>query len=406
MTKRFRFLYPALIGGPVLLVGLSGCVSAPASIGKRVAEIPAVAGFSDVDAAIASGVAAGKYPGAVYLIAKGGKIIHYGAVGAAIVETKSPMRMDSVFRLMSMTKPVTAVAALLLVDDRKIALDDPVSHYLPEFVGYGAAKKTDPSTVTIRQLLTHTSGIGFGSIARPGETLAERVQKIASKPLPTAAGQKWQYSGYDGLDVVARIVEVVSRQPYDRFVKQRIFDPLEMEDTAYSLTVEQQTRLVGLYAATNGKITISAPPLPPTTYAGGGAGLFSTGPDYIRFAQMLSQRGKLGSVRILSSASVAELSKIQLLSGFPDLQPGLAFGLGVRVVGDPVALKSPLPSGAYGWSGAWGTHFWVDPSRRLSAVWMINTTTAGGAGSVDALTFERLVMHACATDKRCNRIMH
>lgn len=387
----------AAVAGGCILYSLTSCNLVPPNSARTAAvAVEIVNSYSGLDATIASRVAAGRYPGAVYLISKGDRVIHQGAVGLADTDKNAPIGMDSIFRLMSMTKPVTAVAAMILVDDRKIALDDQLGHYLSEFAG---------SAITIRQLLTHTSGIGFGSIAVPGENLADRVRKIASKPLPTPAGTKWQYSGYDGLDVVARLVEVVSGEPYDRFVKSHIFDPLGMKDTTYSLTPEQEARLVGLYAAKDGKISASSPPLPPITHPSGGAGLYSTGPDYMRFAEMLAQGGKLGKVRILSRSSVSEISRTQLPAGFPDLQPGLAFGLGMRVVGDPVALKSPLPAGAYGWSGAWGTHFWVDPSRQLAAVWMINITTAGGAGSVDALDFEKLVMDSCAKDERCNRVL-
>ncbi|HET9161544.1 MAG TPA: serine hydrolase domain-containing protein [Caulobacteraceae bacterium] len=366
----------------------------------RPATGASAAGLNSLDAELAKGVASGRYPGAVFIVANDKAVLHQGAIGEGDVERHTPMRPDTIFRLMSMTKPVTTVAAMILVDEDKLKLDDPVSKYLPEFQGFAPGGPP----LTIRHLLTHTGGLGFGSIPSPGApapTLAGRVKEIAARPSPAPVGQRWTYSGLDGLDIVARVVEVISGEPYERFLKRRIFDPLGMKDTTYVLSAEQKRRLVGLYAPKAGGFEASSSPLADLGYPSGSANLYTTGPDFARLAQMLAGGGVYKGVRVLSSAAVRQMSSPQLPLGYPGLQPGLSWGLGMRRVADPALLKSSLPLGAYGWSGAFGTHFWVDPKTRLVAVWMINLTTAGGAGSPDALAFENAVVKACRSDRRC-----
>ena len=340
----------------------------------------------------------GCYPGAVFAVARGSRVLELSAVGIANIDTKASMRTDSIFRQMSSTKPITAALAMMLVEEGKLKLDAPVSATLSEFATFGVP---GGPPLTLRHLLTHTSGIGFGSIPTTPTTLAERARNIATRSVTARAGKDWAYSGYDGPDVVARMVEVAAGEPFDRFAKRRLFDPLGMKDTTWALTPAQEQRLVGLYAAKNGSVAHTAALLPPTLYPSGGAGLCSTVPDYLRFVQMLAGNGTLDRVRVLSSASVEEMRRKQLPAGFPGLPPGNAAGLLMRYVDDPTAAKSPLPAGAYGWSGAYGTHFWIDPTTGLAAVWMINLTTAGGAGSPDALEFEQMVTRACQADSRC-----
>lgn len=340
----------------------------------------------------------GRYPGAVFAVAHREQVLDLSALGVADIDTKAPMRPDAVFRLMSMTKPVTAVAAMILVEEGKLPLDGPVSSVLPEFTAFGVP---GAPPMTLRHLLTHTSGIGFGTLPMKPATLAGRVRETADRSIDVPTGTVWAYSGVEGGDVVARMIEVAAGEPYDRFLQRRLFDPLGMKDTTYNLSPAQEQRLVGLYAAEGGKVTHAAPMLPQPTYPSGGAGLYSTAGDYLRFVQMLAGDGALGKVRILKPTSVEEIRRQQLPAGQFGLPPGLAWGLMVRHIADPAAVKSPLNAGAFGWSGAYGTHFWIDPKTGVSAVWMVNLTTAGGASSVDALDFEQMVMAACRIDHRC-----
>lgn len=385
---------------PVLLVSLAislGGLTACAATGSSV-PVASTPGLGALPAQVAGRIESGRYPGAVFAVARGDRLLTLQAVGVANLESGAPMRPDSIFRMMSMTKPVTAVATMILVQEGKLDLDAPVSRYLPEFSAFGVE---GAPPLTLRRLLTHTSGIGFGKIPAGKTTLAEQAREIAARKMRTPVGASWAYSGVNGPDVVARVVEVVAGEPYQAFVKRRIFDPLGMIDTTYSLTPQQEARLVGLYEAKDGKINPATPPLPPAQYPSGGAGLFSTAADYIRLAEMLAADGERDGVRILSPASVAELRKEQLAPDFPGLPTGIGSALLMRRVVDPAAAKSPLPAGAYGWSGAYGTHFWVDPASGVSAVWMINLSNAGGAGSADALDFEGLATAACNADRKC-----
>lgn len=390
-SKRSLWKLALVVPISFALLGAGGCASV-AGAGAPAADLGGLSGE------VNQRVEKGRYPGAVYAVAKGERTLALQALGKADITTRAPMRPDSIFRLMSMTKPVTAVATMILVEEGMLDLDAPVSRYLPEFSTFGVEGAPQ---LTLRHLLTHTSGIGFGKIPTKTPTLAERAREIATRKMPMPVGESWAYSGVDGPDVVARVIEVVAGEPYGGFVKRRIFDPLGMVDTTYALTAQQQARLVGLYQAKDGVIDKGVAPFPEFAYASGGAGLYSTVPDFMRFSQMLAGGGKRGSVQILTTRSVEELGKSQLPPGFKGLPPGIGAGLLMRVVVDPAAAGSPLPAGAFGWSGAYGTHFWIEPSSGVSAVWMINLTNAGGAGSPDALDFERLVEEACSADRRC-----
>lgn len=343
-------------------------------------------------------VAAGRYPGAVFAVAHGDKLLVLDAVGTSDLATRTPMRSDTIFRTMSMTKPFTAAAAMILVEEGKLALDDPIGTVLPEFAGYGASPA---SAITLRQLLTHTSGLDKDEYPVPLMSLQQRVKATAAKPVAAPAGSRWAYSGILGPDVIARMIEVAAKEPFEHFVKRRIFDPLAMKDTGWQLTPSQGERLTGLYQAEGGKIQqVPMLAIVPDQPAGG-YGVYSTAPDYLRFALMLAGDGSLNGVRVLSEASVKEMRSAQVPLGFPGLPPGLEGGFLMRRIGDPVSSGSSLARGTYGWSGAFGTHFWIDPGTGLVAVWMINLVNAGGAGSPDAADFERMVTQACTVDIGC-----
>lgn len=391
-----QFVQGLCLSGAVLAI--ASCAAAPLGVMNAPEAAQSAARWVDLRARIEAGVNDNRYPGAVFAISRGEHLLALEAVGVADTGTGTPMRPDSVFSLMSMTKPVTATAVMILVQEGRLDLDAPVSMHLPEFAGFGV--EGGPA-LTLRHLLTHTSGIGFGTLPMTQATLAERVQGTSRRTLRIGAGRQWAYSGVEGPDVAARVVEVVSGQPFDQFVQSRIFDPLGMKDTAWVLDEARSARLVELYEAKDGQLAPPTGALPQLTYPSGGAGLFSTAADYSRLARMLANDGVLDGRRILEQASVEEMRRDQLGAGFSGLPNGVGAGLLMRVVLDPAAAGSPLPAGAYGWSGAYGTHFWVDPATGLSVVWMINLSNAGGAGSADALEFERLVTAACATGDRC-----
>lgn len=393
-----KIMKPAILALTLGIAVGTIALGADAHAGDPPTSPAATTGLRAIRGQIEAGIAAGKYPGAVFAVARRDRVLDIEAVGTADIDSRAPMRRDSIFRLMSMTKPVTAVAVMILVDEGKLKLDEPVSRWLPEFAAFGVP---GAPPLTLRHLMTHTSGIGFGALPMAASSLGQRAKEAAARKRSVPAGKEWAYSGVEGPDIVARVVEVAAGEPFEHFAKRRIFDPLGMKDTTWRPTPDQRRRVVGLYGSSNGKVVKMAGPLAFPDQPSGGYGLYSTAPDFLRLAQMLAGGGKLGGTRILSAAATVQLHAVQLKAGFPGLPPGLDWGLLMRRVADPVAAGSPLPAGAYGWSGAYGTHFWVDPASGLAAVWMVNLTTAGGAGSPDALAFERMVMAACRIDRRC-----
>lgn len=370
-------------------------------------------------------ITAGSFSGAVTLVARNGRIAHHEAHGVMDVETKKPMPKDGIFRIMSMTKPVIGVAILMMMEEGKVRLQDPVSRFIPEWRnmtvgipqpgagarGGGAAPSgrggaPDPRFYTvpverevqIRDLLTHTSGVVSGTIsnfanravaAGPKDRLAEYIPRLGKVPLEFQPGTRWAYSAAAGFDVLSRIVEVASGMPIDRFVKQRIFDPLEMKDTSY-IVPKGDPRLVTLYSRTaEGLRPQQDPNFMNGIYFSGGGGLVSTAEDYAQFALMLAGGGELNGRRLLSPRLVEMMGSVFAPDTLPGRPRGESFGLSVRVVNDPVARNSFLSAGSFGWSGLYGTRFWVDPKEKLIAVVM--TQTSNGEFLND---FENMVMQA------------
>ena len=314
------------------------------------------------------------------------------------LDSETPMRKDAAFRIMSMTKPIMAVAVLMMLEEGKIGLADPVSKFLPEFAemqvvagtqgdtgsaadGSGAA--ADPATVaadreiTIRDLLTHTSGIVRNAERTPDDSLATYVPKLAKIPLEFQPGADWQYSGLAGPDVLARIVEIVSGQAFDQFLRGRIFDPLGMRDTMYFPSDELRPRLVTLYRITEQGFEKDPDPdrISSKVYFSGGAGLVSTAHDYLQFAQMLANGGELNGKRLLSPRTVELMASDHVDGlfdgklGFPER--GFGFGLQVAIVEDHVRAGWRLTDGSFGWLGAYGTQVWINPGEKLVTLVMI-----------------------------------
>lgn len=377
-------------------------------------------------------IAAGSFSGAVALVARNGRVGYHEAFGQMDLEAKKPMVKDGIFSIMSMTKPVIGVATLMMMEEGKVRLQDPISKFIPEWKnmtvaialpaapgargagpapaapaagGRGAAAPepryyTVPveREVQIRDILTHTSGVVSGTnsnfanravAAGPKETLADYIPRLGKVPLEFQPGTRWAYSAAAGFDVLSRVVEVASGMPIDRFVKTRIFDPLEMKDTTY-ITPTGNARLVKLYSRTaDGLRPAQYPNFMNGVYFSGGGGLFSTPADYAQFAMMLANGGELNGKRLLSPRLVDLMGSIFAPDTLPGRPKGESFGLSVRVVNDPVARNSFMTEGSFGWSGAYGTHFWVDRKEKLVAVVMTQTSNQEFLRD-----FENMVMQA------------
>jgi CubicO group peptidase (beta-lactamase class C family) len=336
--------------------------------------------------------------GVVVLVARRGKVVYLESSGKMDVEAGKAMQPDAIFRIHSLTKPITTAAALVLYEEGKFRLDDPVSRYLPELNRLGVYAGKGDETVevrremTIRDLMRHTSGLTYGmpngspvdklyianKIEDPGDSLAVMVDKLGKLPLQYQPGTRFHYSV--STDVLGRLVEVVSGKPLDESLRDRIFRPLDMRDTGFVVPDEKLDRFTANHWAGQ-KGTLKVIDAPATSrfrarrkYLSGGGGLVSSARDYARFCQMLLNGGELLGTRLLRPETVREMTTNQLpaeavpmtLGGFQ--QPGLGFGLGVSVwLGTRTSRPDPA-AGEFGWSGAASTYFWVAPKSDLVVV--------------------------------------
>ncbi len=353
-----------------------------------------------INAAMQRQIDAGHIQGAVTAVARRGKLVHFEIHGLMDVEAERPMAPDALFIMMSSTKPVLGVAAMMMIEEGLIRPSDPVSKYIPEFADPQVAvlkeladediipERIDwqnipehrlvpaQTEITIQHLLTHTSGLasgGLGSAAAYGQeperdTLAGYIPTLGTMALDFHPGTRWAYSGAHGLDVVARIIEIVSDMPYQDFVQTRILDPLQMHDTHYNLPPEKESRRVAIKDRDPSRWTAE------TTYFSGSYGLTSTAKDYLHFQQMLASGGELFGQRLLSPRSVAMFGSNHvggLYRGMGRNEDGLGYGYTVSVVLDPIAADSRRGPGAFGWQGAFGTMSWTDPAEEIAAVLMV-----------------------------------
>ena len=366
---------------------------------------------------------AGTFTGAVTLIARNGRVAMLTAQGVMDLESKTPMRTDAVFRIMSMTKPVIAVSLLMLAEEGKVRLTDPVGKFIPALQtltvavpnteGFSppspafTASAPQPGRIVeaqrpimIRDLLSHTSGLmsAGASSTYPfavgaGETLAQALPRLSNIPLDFQPGTRWAYSPQYGFDVLARVVEVASGMPLDKFVEQRIFGPLGMKDTFFYRD-GLQARRPTLYQRTNGALQkVADQPWLNGVYFSGGGGLSSTAEDYLRFALMLANGGEIDGARILSRRSVETMTSVFAPDTLPGRNAGEGFGLGVRVVSDPAARNTWLSQGSFGWSGAYNTHFFVDSKEKVIGIFMTQVTFLETRGQLRD-DFELAVMQA------------
>jgi CubicO group peptidase (beta-lactamase class C family) len=379
----------------------------------------------------------GQISGAVTLIARRGRVGHVEAHGLLDLESKKPTPKDAIFRLASTSKPVTGVAVMMLVEEGKIRLNDPVSTYIPEFKGQKVAvPRPGPAgpagaapaggrggrggapdvpvdlvsatrDITVRDLLTHTSGLASGGIAsaeankvmqsrQPTDSLATFIPRLGAAPLDFQPGTQWRYSGLAGFDVLSRIVEVASGMPFDQFLRRRLFDPLGMKDTGFSLPDDRLPRLMTLYQRTDGKLTKSQNQagLSSKTYFSGAGGLMSTAEDYLQFAQMLLNGGTLNGKRLLGPRMIEFMTNPthsgELFAANPG-RGGLGFGLSVEVIQDNIRALRVTSNGSYGWDGAYGTHFVVDPKEQMVAIMFIQTSTPGLARDFETAVMQAIV---------------
>ncbi len=408
---------------PFVLVALLAVATARAQVPAGTPEDVGLSAkrLERIGELIRRAIDADQVSGAVTVVARRGRVAHFEAHGLENIEADAPMRKDTIFPIASMTKPVTGVAILMLVEEGKVRLSDPVSRFIPEFRdtqvamprSNAAGEDDDIYTVpakreiTVQDLITHTSGLvsgGAGSEAasriaprRPTDTVAGWTAALGAVPLDFQPGSRWAYSGLAGIDTLGRIVEVASGLTFDEFLRRRIFEPLGMKDTAFNVPDHSMPRVVTLYRRTPGGLERRAVPewVATTTLHGGGGGLWSTAEDYLQFAQMLVNRGELNGTRLLGSRTVDLMASnhvgdLYAQAGRTGGRPGKGFGLTVDVVLDAVeAREDHRSTGSFGWSGAFGTTFWVDPKEDLTAILMVQTP--GGPLRAD---FQNAVMQA------------
>ena len=386
-----------------------------------------------IDTWMARYLAAGKLPGCTTIIARDGRVAYRASQGLRDREAGLPMADDTIVRIYSMTKPVTAVAVMMLLEEGLVRLDDPLSAYLPEFAdmavyrrGDGKAMETEPADgpITLHHLLLHTAGLTYGfmedhpvcalyrkaslDFTPKGTDLADRATRLAALPLVHQPGTAWAYSV--AFDVLGRVVEVVAGQSFDRFLETRVFEPLGMRDTGFALPTAKRDRLAALYGLDRaGALLRSADneAVDGTTVRcfSGGGGLLSTADDYLRFAEMLRCGGRLAGERLLSPRTVAFMTSNHLPGGC-DLAAmgqsrfsetsyvGIGFGLGMSVVLAPGPSGVPASPGVFAWGGAASTAFFVDPRERLVVLFLTQLIPSDSyplRQELRALTYQALI---------------
>jgi CubicO group peptidase (beta-lactamase class C family) len=353
-------------------------------------------------------IAAGDLAGAVVAVARKGRVAYINAQGVMDLESKQPMTPANMFRIASMTKPVIGVAVMMLVEEGKLRLNDPVSRYIPEFRNMkvavlqtgtggraaGAAASAAPAfytvpaqrEITIKDLLTHTSGLGSGPMGnsdiekvarKEGETLAQYIPRLGGTALEFQPGSRWTYSPGAGFETLGRVIEIASGMPLDKFFRARIFDPLGMKDITFWPTDAQMPRVAAVYSRTATGLTKQVMPndtLSRNVYFRGSGGLYSTAEDYLPLGIMLAGGGEMGGKRLLSRKAVEMMAAAHVPDTLPGRPAGEGYGLSVRVVTNHAARGTMLSDGTFGWTGAQGTHFFVDPKEQLTAVLMVQTS--------------------------------
>ena len=421
---RSRVLGLAAMLGMSLLASAQTTLTKPEDVGLSSAKLALIGDAVKIQ------IGAGQIPGAIVLVARDGRVVHFAAQGVTTAGGKESLRTDSVFGAADLTKAVVAVAAMMLVEDGKLNLDDPVSKYVPEFGGPRSVRVLMPGSppapftavpgpgvpsmewgepryalvpaarpMTVKMLLTHTSGIqiygvdnGFPHRA-PTDTLETFVPRLASLPLEFQPGSRWAYSNSLGFEVIARVVEVVSGMNFRQFLQQRLFGPLGMNATDFGVKRDLTSRALP-YAP-----GLGLPIAGEVTGLSGSAGLWTTVGDYSLFARMLANNGSFDGRRYLKSETVKQMASNQIgplvMEGYPSLgmpAEGVKFGLGFLRVTIPDAAGTRLPVGSFGWDGGGTRRFWAVPDERIAIVSMV--PSIGPQAAPLQRTIEAIVMES------------
>lgn len=358
----------------------------------------------------------GKLAGVATIVARHGKVVHLDAYGVQDLATKKPVAMDTIFRIASMTKPIVGVAMMMLWEQGKWTLDDPVAKHIPEFAALKVATSNGEvpqiKPMTMRQLMSHTAGFDeeYAKANLTDSDLQGMIDKLAKLPLAAQPGSDWRYG--PSVDIQGYIVEKLSGQSLDVFLRTQIFDPLGMKDTGFWVDASKVNRVTNIFTYGPDKRLIAAPPqrdpsLKPTFLSGSG-GLLSTTDDYFRFVQMLLNGGEANGKRFLK-ASTVELMRTNVLAEgvMVDLrgpsEPGIGFGLDFAIVMDPVAANTPEGRNSFYWGGSFGTWFWIDPTNDVVVVGMMQnlkgSSPTGGSPQVRPLS-RQLVYEALVDPKK------
>jgi len=426
MTRQFRVLATAALAGSFALISFAQAAHSTGSARARVAQTgardlaPAKAesvGLSTerlarIDVAMKKLVDDKQVAGLVTLLERHGKVVHFNAVGKLDVRKEDPVQKDSIFRIYSMSKPVTGVAMMMLYEEGKWQLNDPVSRYIPEFsrmkvyVGKnedGSPKLEDAKrSMTMRELMTHTAGLGYvlspvnpvdkmiidGNILNANAPLQSMIDGLSKTPLLAQPGTRWSYS--IAVDVQGYLIEKFSGMSFAEFAKKRIFDPLGMKDTAFYVPQEKMSRFAQVHTGSGASLAVDTNRPDPTVVpkgASGGGGLFSTAMDYARFCEMLLQGGQFNGVRLLSPRTV-EMMRTNHVNPDPlkTMPPGTGWGMDFQVITDAAAAGENVPTGTYTWFGIAGTWFWIDPVHDLAFVGMVQHQNLGTTRAIHALS--------------------
>ncbi|MBN3520289.1 beta-lactamase family protein [Algoriphagus lutimaris] len=427
MKITIPFLSGLLISGLISIHAFSQTANELTPVGNQDLSGISEERIDRIDHMLEETLSKNQVPGLVAMIVKNGKIVYHEAKGLADVPSNTPMAKDQIFRIASQSKAITSTAIMMLWEEGKFGLDDPISRYIPEFAdpqvltrfSYGdTTYSTRPASreIRIRDLLTHTSGLGYGVIdgneqmrmiynkagivdlfTTESVKISDNIKKLAKLPLHHDPGTKYTYS--EGLDVMGYLIEIVSGMPFDQFLKTRIFDPLGMNDTGFYLNEAQGKRLVTVHRKVNGvwesyPVSFYDPDYPKTgakTFFSGGAGLSSTALDYAKFLQMYLNGGTYNGVRILSPTTIQTIMSNQVgdLLGDGGKDYGLAFGL---VDQNGVAKGGIGSLGTFDWGGYFNTQYFADPVTKTIGILM--KQTQGGTGDQSSWKFRQMVFSA------------
>ncbi|HEY0799238.1 MAG TPA: serine hydrolase domain-containing protein [Steroidobacteraceae bacterium] len=365
----------------------------------------------------------GRLAGVVTMVSRHGKVVEFDAVGKRDIAANAPMQKDSIFRIYSMSKPITGVAMMMLFEEGKWQLNDPVAKYIPEFAklkvyatdaNNNVIMKDQAHPMTMRELMSHTAGFSYGffsatavdklqveaELLNPNNTLDEFIKRVAKLPLNAQPGSEWHYS--ISVDIQGYIVQKLSGMPFDEYLEKRIFKPLGMVDTAFYVPKEKLNRFAEFYSYDkDGKMQVvgvkdglnhdfAARP----ALSSGGGGLVSTATDYMRFCQMLLNGGQLDGVRLLSPLTVELMRTNVLTPNMTVFGASAGFGLDFAIYTDPAATGGYFGKGTFWWGGAAGTWFWIDPVNDLIVVGMIQQAAGTGAAAVVGVPDVRGLSHA------------